>query len=179
MYYSWLTLPVHNILAGIQGQSPVEQLRLVVPTTDDPTLPTLTFRVWVVGIIGCIILSFVSVLTCFRQNPVDIPGFVIILVCYSLGNLMASMLPTKLVRVPRTKIMFSLNPGPFSIKEHILCVTIFSSGSGVPIATEVLAVTRYYFRRSIHPAAYFLLLFTTAVSNKPCTEVVNINYNFY
>ncbi|CAM0945228.1 unnamed protein product [Alopecurus aequalis] len=147
---------------GIQGQSPVEQVRLVVPTTDDPTLPTLTFRVWVIGIIGCIILSFVSVLTCFRPNPVDIPGFAIILVCYSLGKFMAAMLPTRLVRVPGTKIMFSLNPGPFSIKEHILCWTIFTSGSGVPIATEVFAATRAYFRRSIHPATYFLLLFTTA-----------------
>jgi hypothetical protein len=140
---------------------------LVVPTTDDPTLPTLTLRVWVVGIIGCIILSFVSVLTSFRQNPVDIPDFAIILVCYSLGKLMAAMMPNKLMRIPRTKIIFALNPGPFSIKEHILCFTIFTSGSGIPMATGVLATTRAYFGRSIRPTAYFLLLFTTAVSSKP------------
>uniref|UniRef100_A0ACD5Z2X1 Uncharacterized protein n=1 Tax=Avena sativa TaxID=4498 RepID=A0ACD5Z2X1_AVESA len=75
---------------------------------------------------------------------------------------MAAMLPTKLMRIPRTKIMFSLNPGPFSIKEHILTCTIFSSGSGLPIATEVFAATKAYFRRSIHPVSYFLLMFTTA-----------------
>jgi hypothetical protein len=35
------------------------------------------------------------------------------------------------------------------------------------MATGVLATTRAYFGRSIRPTAYFLLLFTTAVSSKP------------
>jgi hypothetical protein len=134
--------------------------------------------VWILGITGCIIFSFVSVLTSFRQNPVDIPDFAIILVTYSLGKLMAAMLPAKLVRVPGTKIIFSLNPGPFSIKEHILCWTIFTSGLGIPIATEIVAATQAYFRRSLHPAAYFLLLFTTEVSTKHYPKVVNVNYKF-
>jgi hypothetical protein len=166
-------------LAPIQGQSPVEQVRLIVPTTDDTTLPTLTFRVWIIGITGCIILSFVSVLTSFRQNPVDIPVFAIILVCYSLGKFMAALLPAKLVRVPGTKIIFSLNSGPFSIKEHILCWTIFTSGLGTPVATGIVVATRASFGRSLHPAAYFLLLFTTEVSTEHSPEVVNINYKFF
>jgi hypothetical protein len=91
---------------------------------------------------------------------------------------MAAMLPAKLVRVPGTKIIFSLNPGPFSIKEHILCWTIFTSGLGIPIATEIVATTQAYFRRSLHPAAYFLLLFTTEVSTKHYPKVVNVNYKF-
>jgi hypothetical protein len=33
--------------------SPVEQVRLTVPTTDDPTLLVWTFRMWTMGFISC------------------------------------------------------------------------------------------------------------------------------
>jgi hypothetical protein len=31
----------------------VEQVRLTVPTTDDPTLPVWTFRMWTIGVVSC------------------------------------------------------------------------------------------------------------------------------
>ncbi|KAK7840336.1 oligopeptide transporter 1 [Quercus suber] len=34
------------------NDSPIEQVRLTVPPTDDPTQPTLTFRTWVLGLIS-------------------------------------------------------------------------------------------------------------------------------
>ncbi|KAF7068960.1 hypothetical protein CFC21_074661 [Triticum aestivum] len=105
-------------------------------------------------------------LTTFRQNPVNIPEFSIIMLCYSLGKLMAAVLPAKVVRVPGTKIVFSLNPGPFSLKEHILCCMIANNGLGASPAIDILAATKAYFRRSIHPVAVFLLLLTT--SNISC-----------
>jgi hypothetical protein len=111
-------------------------------------------------------MSLVSVLTGFRQNPIDIPDFAITILCYSLGKLMARVLPRITMRVPGTRIKISLNPGPFSIKEHLLSTMIISSGIGTPPATNILAATRAYFRISIHPVAFFLLLLTTNVSTK-------------
>lgn len=163
---------MYGHLALLAGQCPVEQVQLIVPTTDDPTLPMLSFRVWLLGVTGCILISLVSVLTSFRQNPISIPDFVVLLLCYSLGKLMAAMLPAKVVRVPGTKIVFSLNPGPFSIKEHVLSWIIFGSGLGTSVATDILAATRAYFRRSIHPATFFLLLFTTTVSTRSSPKYV-------
>lgn len=158
---------------ALEGESEIEQMRLAVPTTDDPTLPALTCRVWILGITGCIILSFVTMLTTFRQNPVNIPEFSVIMLCYSLGKLMAAVLPAKVVRVPGTKIVFSLNPGPFSIKEHILCCMIANNGLGASPAIDILAVTKAYFRRSIHPVAVILLLFTTSVSTRSSPNFLN------
>ncbi|XBI82040.1 hypothetical protein VPH35_090821 [Triticum aestivum] len=143
-----------------QDQSPIEQVRLTVPTTDDPTLPTLTLRVWIIGITGCIIMSLVSVMTGFRQNPVGVPNFVVTILCYSLGKFMASVLPSNL-RVRGTRIKISINPGPFNIKEHLLSTVIFSSGLGTMPAANLYAATRAYFRISIHPMAFFFLLLTT------------------
>lgn len=42
------------------NDSPIEQVRLTVPITDDPTLPCLTFRTWVLGSICCVLLAFLN-----------------------------------------------------------------------------------------------------------------------
>jgi hypothetical protein len=52
--------------------SPVEQVRLTVPTTDDPTLPVWTFRMWTMGFISCALLSFVNQFFAYRSEPIVI-----------------------------------------------------------------------------------------------------------
>jgi hypothetical protein len=38
--------------------SPIEEVRASVPPTDDPTLPTATFRAWVLGVVFSVAISF-------------------------------------------------------------------------------------------------------------------------
>lgn len=38
----------------------VKQVALTVPTTDDPSLPVLTFCMWVLGILSCVTLSLLN-----------------------------------------------------------------------------------------------------------------------
>ena len=52
--------------------SPVEQVRLTVPTTDDPTLPVWTFRMWTLGFLSCALLSFVNQFFAYRSEPLTI-----------------------------------------------------------------------------------------------------------
>ncbi|CDY47075.1 BnaA03g12230D [Brassica napus] len=47
----------------------VEEVELTVPKTDDPTLPVLTFRMWVLGLGACIILSFINQFFWYRRMP--------------------------------------------------------------------------------------------------------------
>lgn len=54
------------------NDSPMEQVRLTVPITDDPTLPCLTFRTWFLGILSCAILAFVNQFFYYRQNALTI-----------------------------------------------------------------------------------------------------------
>lgn len=59
---------IEDIKASVWDDSPYAAVRAVCPPTDDPTLPTLTFRVWIIGLaftILCIefLLSVVLVLT--------------------------------------------------------------------------------------------------------------------
>lgn len=40
--------------------SPIEEVRASIPPTDDPTLPTATFRAWIWGIIFSAAISFTN-----------------------------------------------------------------------------------------------------------------------
>lgn len=52
--------------------SPVEQVRLTVPTTDDPTLPVWTFRMWTIGLVSCALLAFFNQFFAYRSQPLTI-----------------------------------------------------------------------------------------------------------
>nr|POE55424.1 oligopeptide transporter 5 [Quercus suber] len=110
------------------NDSPIEQVRLTVPPTDDPTLPALTFRI-------------------LSTNPCTPP----------LGKLMAAYLPSKPVRVPFTNWFFSLNPGPFNIKEHVLITIFASSGAGGVYAVFIVDIVKAFYHRQLSPVAAFFL----------------------
>ncbi|KAK0599083.1 hypothetical protein LWI29_002191 [Acer saccharum] len=106
--------------------SPIEEVRLTVLITDDLSLPALTFRTWVLGIISCCLLSFVNQFFGYRQNHLHIGSISAQILVLPIGKLMAATLPSKQIQVAFTKWSFSLNPGPFNLKEHVL-ITIFAS----------------------------------------------------
>ncbi|KAK7859864.1 oligopeptide transporter 1 [Quercus suber] len=77
------------------NDSPIEQVRLTVPPTDDPTQPALTFRTWVLGLISCVFLAFVNQFFAYRQNQLSISSVSAQILVLPLGKLMAAYLPSK------------------------------------------------------------------------------------
>ncbi|XP_011038844.1 PREDICTED: oligopeptide transporter 1 isoform X3 [Populus euphratica] len=74
---------------------------------------------------------------------------------------MAAKLPKKQVSIPFTKWSFSLNPGPFSMKEHVL-ITIFANcGAGGVYAVYIITITKAFYHKGLHPVAAMLLAQTT------------------
>jgi hypothetical protein len=88
----------------------IEEVKLTVPETDDPSMPGLTFRTWVIGTFLCIFLSFVNQFFHFRTAPITISGIAGQMVSLYLGQFMASVLPDWTIGGVR------INPGPFNIK---------------------------------------------------------------
>ncbi|XP_062168458.1 oligopeptide transporter 1 [Alnus glutinosa] len=144
-----------------ENDSPIEQVRLTVLPTDDPTQPALTFRTWVLGTISCIVLAFVNQFFGYRQNQLSISSVSAQILVLPVGKLMAAWLPTTVIRVPLTGWSFSLNPGPFSLKEHVLITIFASSGAGGVYAVHILTSVKAFYHRGLHPAAAFLLSQTT------------------
>ncbi|CAI0437590.1 unnamed protein product [Linum tenue] len=140
---------------------PIEEVRLTVPITDDPTLPVLTFRTWVLGLASCVFLSMLNQFFSFRYNGLWVGATSAQILVLPLGKLMAAFLPRTRFRVPFTNWSFSLNPGPFNLKEHVL-ITIFAScGADGTYALSIIVAIRAFYHRGIHIVAALLLVQTT------------------
>ncbi|KAI9070728.1 hypothetical protein K1719_047307 [Acacia pycnantha] len=143
------------------NDNPIEQVRLTVPITDDLSQPALTFQTWVLGLLSCVILAFVNQFFSYRTNQLTISSVSAQIVSLPLGKLLAATLPKKKIRVPLTKWSFSPNPGPFTLKEHVLITIFASSGSSGVYAINIITIVKAFYHRSIHPLAAYLLALTT------------------
>ncbi|KAG5254721.1 oligopeptide transporter OPT family protein [Salix suchowensis] len=144
-----------------EDDNPIEEVRLTVPITDDPTQTVLTFRTWTLGMAACILLSFVNQFFQYRSNQLSIGSVTIQILVLPVGKFMAAKLPKKQISVPFTKWSFSLNPGPFSMKEHVL-ITIFANcGAGGVYAVYIITIIKAFYHRGLHPVAAMLLAQTT------------------
>ncbi|XP_056159927.1 oligopeptide transporter 1-like isoform X1 [Syzygium oleosum] len=143
------------------NDSPIEEVRLTVSIKDDPTLPCLTFRTWFLGITACAALSFLNQFFSFRQNSLSLTSVSAQIAVLPLGKFMAAVLPKKAVRIPGTKWSFSLNPGPFNLKEHVLITIFANAGSNGVYAINIVTIVMAFYHRHIHPLAAMLLTLTT------------------
>ncbi|OAY76272.1 Oligopeptide transporter 5 [Ananas comosus] len=143
------------------NDSPIEEVRHIVSIADDPSQPVLTFRVWAVGILSCVMLAFINEFFSYRQNQLGIGTICVQIVSLPIGRFMAATLPTKPVKVPLTNWSFSFNPGPFNLKEHVLITIFAGAGASSVYALNIVAIVKAFYHRGLHPMAAMLLTQTT------------------
>ncbi|KAH8086669.1 OPT oligopeptide transporter, partial [Cristinia sonorae] len=102
-------------------ESPYAEVRASVSNIDDPSMPVNTFRMWFLGIFFTILSSGVNHVMVLRFPNAGLTPLVVQLITYPLGRLMEYL--------PRTNFrtfgyVWSLNPGPFSIKEHTVITSM-------------------------------------------------------
>ncbi|KAG6523361.1 hypothetical protein ZIOFF_013217 [Zingiber officinale] len=139
--------------------SPIEQVRLTVPPTDDPTLQVLTFCTWLVGMPLCILQTVLLRIGLFRRQMISISSVCIDIILLIVGNLLAKVLPEKSVRIPGTRWSFSLNPCPFNIKEHVTTSILVNSISS-PGFLNISIAKIFYHREIQFWPALFLVIWT-------------------
>ncbi|KAJ7596526.1 OPT oligopeptide transporter [Mycena floridula] len=139
----------------LDDESPYPEVRSAVSNTDDPSMPAATLRAWIIGLVLAMAISGTNQLFIFRFPSVDLTGIVAQLIAYPIGRAAAAYLP-------RCKIFgIEVNPGPFSIKEHVLITIMASVGSGSAYATGVLAVQKVYYKHSYSFAYQWFLVMST------------------
>ncbi|KAJ3091055.1 hypothetical protein HK102_001826 [Quaeritorhiza haematococci] len=138
-------------MGGLLDRSPVPEVQAVVPTTDDPSLPTLTFRFWAISTVFTVVIAGAAQFFYFRLVSLSLTGFIIQMLSFPVGKAMARYLPRNTW----------LNPGPFNIKEHALIVIAASTATSSAYAIDILSVQRIYYNQNIGAVASLLLLGTT------------------
>lgn len=140
----------------------IKQVELTVVKTDDPTMPVLTFRMWVLGIVSCVLLSFVNQFFWYRTEPLTITSISAMIAVVPIGHLMAKTI-TKRVFFKGSRWEFTLNPGPFNVKEHVLITIFANSGAGTVYATHILTAVKLIYKKKLTFFPAFVLMLTTQV----------------
>ncbi|KZV75210.1 small oligopeptide transporter [Peniophora sp. CONT] len=128
-----------------EDDSPYPEVRSAVSNTDDPDMPVNTFRAWVVGIIWAMIIPGVNQFFFFRFPSVTIGQLVPLLLTFPILRLWARF-------VPRVKLFgVALNPGPFTIKEHVL----------INVMTDIVAVQKVFYNQNPSFGYQWMLVMST------------------
>ncbi|EXF83712.1 uncharacterized protein N0V96_010772 [Colletotrichum fioriniae] len=122
--------------ALITGNSPYAEVRAVVDNHDDPTMPSSTLRAWVIGLIFSALLAFVNQLFSVRYPSITILANVAQLLAYPLGKLWEKSLPDVGFTVAGHR--YSLNPGPFNRKEHMLITIMANVAYNIPYTNYII-----------------------------------------
>ncbi|EIW86062.1 oligopeptide transporter [Coniophora puteana RWD-64-598 SS2] len=136
-------------------ESPYPEVRSAVANTDDPSIPVTTIRTWTIGLAWAILMPGVNQFFFFRYPSVPITGIVAQLLSFPLGRLWARY-------VPRWRVLgVALNPGPFTIKEHVLITIMATVGAQSAYATDIIAVQRVTYKQSYNFSYQWFLVLST------------------
>ncbi|KAG1715802.1 hypothetical protein ID866_1378 [Astraeus odoratus] len=140
-------------------ESPYPEVRAAVSSVDDPTMPVNTFRMWFLGVFYTVFVSGLNQFFSFRYPSVIITGIVAQLTALPLGKGLERILPT--TRFNTLGFTWSLNPGPFTIKEHVLITVMANLVVSGAYATDVVATQRTFYNQNLGNTYQFFLVLAT------------------
>ena len=150
-----------------EEDSPYAEVRASVSNMDDPEMPATTFRMWFLGLILVLGTSFLSTFFNFRYPTPDLSSSVVLLIAYPLGKALAYALPTRTWVLPQIlgRRKFTLNPGPFNVKEHALIYMMANVATTAPYMMNAIAGAEQYYGLDFGPGFEILLTLSTTLTS--------------
>ncbi|KAK6459701.1 OPT oligopeptide transporter protein-domain-containing protein [Scheffersomyces xylosifermentans] len=134
-------------------------IREAVPLEDDPSIPVLTFRYFLLSTIFIIPGAFIDTMNSYRTTSAAYSIFFVQIVSHWAGKWLARTLPNK--RVNLLGLKFNLNPGPWSIKETAMITITANSGATGNLATNAISLADLHFGEQV--PAYVAIGFMFAI----------------
>ncbi|KAF7332678.1 OPT oligopeptide transporter [Mycena kentingensis (nom. inval.)] len=136
-------------------ESPYPEVRAAVSSIDDPTMPVNTFRMWFLGLLLSILFAGFNQVFELRAPSVFVTSIVGQLISLPMGKFLAWVLPS--TQFKTLGYVWSFNPGPFNIKEHVCITVMINVAYNGVYASDVIATQSKFFGQSL-PWAYQILL---------------------
>ncbi|KAJ6496046.1 OPT oligopeptide transporter protein-domain-containing protein [Mycena sanguinolenta] len=121
--------------AMIVINSPYAEVRAVVDNHDDPWVLVSTFRTWLIGTVLVVAGAFVNQFFSIRYPTIQVGSNVAQILAVPLAKLMELLPSTEFVTFGYA---WSLNPGPFNAKEHMLITIMANVGFITPYTGNMI-----------------------------------------
>ncbi|KAH8434376.1 small oligopeptide transporter, OPT family [Aspergillus melleus] len=137
--------------------SPYESVRAAVRNTDGGEVAN-TVRAWVLGMIFVTLGSGLNMFLSMRSPAISFPAIVVQLLVYPVACLWARVMPTRVFNTFGLK--WTLNTGPFTIKEHTVITIMANVSIGYAYSTDALLALKAKPLYNLDIGWGFQLLFT-------------------
>lgn len=120
---------------SLAQDSQYESVRAAVRNTDNGEVAN-TLRAWVLGLLFTTIGSGLNMFLSMRSPAISFPAIVVQLLVYPIGCFWARVMPTKVFNT--FGLRWTLNTGPFTIKEHTVITIMANVSIGYAYCTDAL-----------------------------------------
>jgi len=145
--------------ALLEEDSPYPEVRAAVRNYDDGSQAN-TPRAWIIGLLWTTIGSAINMLFSLRNPSISLTPVVTLLLSYPFGIAWQYTMPSR--KFKTFGYTWSLNSGPFNMKEHTLIVIMANASFGGTTAysTDVLLAQEVYYGQKFGWAYQLLLTIT-------------------
>ena len=140
--------------------SPYPEVRAAVRNYDED-LPCNTFRAWAIGLSLTVVGASMNTLFSLRQPSISIGPLVAQVIAYPIGHAWARIMPAKTFNT--LGLRWSLNPGPFNMKEHAIITVMASVSFSVAYSTDIILAQLIFYKQDF--GIIFQLLLTVSTQS--------------
>jgi hypothetical protein len=141
-----------------EEDSPYPEVRSAVRNYDED-LPCNTIRAWTLGLTLVVVGASMNTLFSLRSPSIGIGALIAQIIAWPMGHGWAKVMPTR--QFTTFGIKWSLNPGPFNIKEHSIIVVMASVSFSVAYATDIILAQIVFYKQDFGLVFQLLLTVST------------------
>ncbi|ORY69704.1 OPT family small oligopeptide transporter [Pseudomassariella vexata] len=138
--------------------SPYPEVRAAVRNYDE-NLPCNTVRAWTIGLSLVTVGASMNTLFSLRAPSIGLGALIAQIIAWPIGRGWEKIMPTK--QFSFFGIPWSLNPGPFNIKEHSVIVVMASVSFSVAYATDIILAQVVFYKQDFGIPFQLLLTIST------------------
>ncbi|EFY98860.2 OPT oligopeptide transporter [Metarhizium robertsii] len=141
-----------------EEDSPYPEVRAAVRNYDED-VPCNTVRAWVLGLSLVVVGASMNTLFSLRQPSISIGPLVAQIIAWPVGHAWARFMPKR--NFTTWGFTWTLNPGPFNIKEHSIIGVMASVSFSVAYSTDIILAQRIFYKQNFGVLFQLLLTIST------------------
>ncbi|KAM7189257.1 putative opt family small oligopeptide transporter [Rhypophila sp. PSN 637] len=139
--------------------SPYPEVRAAVRNYDEEDLPCNTVRAWTIGMSLIFLGASMNTLFSLRFPSISLGALIAQIIAWPIGHAWARFMPSR--QFTTLGLKWSLNPGPFNIKEHAIIVVMASVSFSVAYATDIILAQMVFYKQDFGILFQLLLTIST------------------
>ena len=150
--------PLKHATAAEEEDSPYPEVRAAVRNYDED-VPCNTVRAWTIGLLLIFLGASMNTLFSLRSPSISLGALIAQVIAWPMGHGWSRVMPDR--HFETFGFRWSLNPGPFNIKEHAIIVVMANVSFSVAYATDIILAQAVFYKQDFGLLFQLMLTIST------------------